>query len=167
MVLNNFSLKTERLKIRNIKIEDVDLLLKMDKQEVTQLYLGGIKNKTKDERIIFLENKINKYKNEQLIPLTICLLDGKAIGFIEFKISKINAEISYIFDVEYCNKGYCTEACKTLIHYIFNKLKIKRIFAKTIIDNNSSKRVLEKLGFKQINNNIEDLKFIEYELKNN
>ena len=29
----------------------------MDKQEETQKYLGGIKNKTKEERKIFLQNK--------------------------------------------------------------------------------------------------------------
>ena len=58
----NFEFETERLYIRNTVLDDVDLLLKMDKQEKTQIYLGGIKHKSREERIIFLENKINKYE---------------------------------------------------------------------------------------------------------
>jgi hypothetical protein len=45
------------IKLRRTTIEDVDLLLKLDKQPSTQKYLGGIKNKTKDERILFLTKK--------------------------------------------------------------------------------------------------------------
>ena len=45
--------ETERLIIRKTSIEDVDLILKMDKQEITQKYLGGIKEKSKEERIVF------------------------------------------------------------------------------------------------------------------
>ena len=41
--------KTERLVIRKTLLKDVDLLLKIDKQEITQKYLGGIKNKTRKE----------------------------------------------------------------------------------------------------------------------
>ena len=49
------------IKLRRTTIEDVDLLLKLDKQPSTQKYLGGIKNKTKDERILFLTKKeLNK-----------------------------------------------------------------------------------------------------------
>ena len=51
-------LETERLIIRKTDIKDVSMILKLDKQEVTQRYLGGIKNKTKEERIEFLNKKI-------------------------------------------------------------------------------------------------------------
>lgn len=143
-------LKTERLIIRQTIVEDVDMLLKMDKQEITQRYLGGIKNKTREERILFLEKKLLKSKNNQLGSLTVCLLDETPIGFLEFNINRNDdvAEISYIFDLDYCRKGYCTEACRKIIDVGFDKLKLNKIFADTIDCNNSSKRVLEKLGFK-------------------
>ena len=136
-------LKTKRLVIRPTLIEDVDLISKMDKQEITQAFLGGIKNKTKEERITFLKKKANRM-------LTICLKDGNPIGFLGLNTDEtnINAELSYIFDYDYCNKGYCTEACEKLIDIGFNKLKLNKIYANTIEGNNSSKRVLEKLNFK-------------------
>ena len=151
-------IETDRLIIKPTTINDVDLILKMDKQEITQKYLGGIKNKTKDERVTFIEKK------ESL--LTVSLKDNTPIGLIGLKVNNEEAELSYIFDYDYCNKGYCTESCKSLIDYAFSKLNINRIIADTVEGNNSSKRVLEKLGFKYLNTTQNDnINFLNYELK--
>ena len=153
-------LTTDRLIIKNTTKEDVDLLLKMDKQEITQKYLGGIKNKTKDERLIFLEKKENKYKDGIAYPLTVFLKDGTRIGFIDIKPVDEKLELSYIFDYDSCNKGYCTEACKKILDSIDNKV----IFAYSLKDNESSRRVLEKLGFKYIETvKRDDIEFLYYE----
>lgn len=161
----NFGFETERLYIRNTVLDDVDLLLKMDKQEKTQIYLGGIKHKSREERIIFLENKINKYKDGYLGYLTVCLKDKTPIGFIGLSVdsNKRSAKLSYIFDYDYCSNGYCTEACFKLLEYGFDKIKLDSIYADTVIDNISSKRVLEKLGFKNINSHFEnEVEFLDY-----
>ena len=143
-------LETDRLIIRKTNLEDVDMLLKMDKQEITQKYLGGIKNKTKEERIEFLEKKLKKFDSGLAGQLTVCLKDKTPIGLIGLSIDedKNTGSVGYIFDYDYCNKGYCTEACKQLLDTGFNKLKLDKIFADTIDGNVSSIRVLEKLGFK-------------------
>ena len=57
MMINNLPIETDRLIINKTTIEDIDLILKLDKQEVTQKFLGGIKNKTREERIEFLKKK--------------------------------------------------------------------------------------------------------------
>ena len=130
-------IKTDRLIIRKTSINDINLIMKMDKQEITQMFLGGIKNKTREERIRFLEKKNNS--------LTVYLKNNKSIGFIDLKIDKENkqCELSYIFDYDYSKLGHCTEACKKLINIVFNILDIDTIYALTICDNISSKRVLE------------------------
>ena len=142
-------LKTERIVIRKITIDDVDMLLKMDKQEETQRYLGGIKNNTKEERIAFIEKNIINYDKGLAGQLTICLKDETPIGLISLTINEEDntGEISYIMDYDYCNKGYCTEACQRLLEIGFNELKLKYINANIVDENASSKRVLEKLGF--------------------
>ena len=131
-------------------INDVDLLLKMDKQEITQKYLGGIKNKTKEERISFLQKKQDKFQKGIAGSLTVFLKDGTPIGINGLRINEETntGEIGYIFDYDYCNKGYCTESTKALIDIGFNTLKLESISADIVEGNNSSKRVLEKLGFK-------------------
>ena len=150
--------ETERLIIRKTIVEDVDMVLKMDHQEETQKYLGGIKNKTREERIIFLKKKLEKYDKGLAGQLTVCLKDGTPIGLIGLSINDENntGGIGYIFDYDYCNKGYCTEASKKLLEIGFNELNLDSISADTVEGNMSSKRVLEKLGFKYKDSFIKD-----------
>lgn len=143
-------LETERLIIKATSVDDIDMILKMDKQELTQKFLGGVKNKTREERIIFLEKKASKFTENIVGSLTVCLKkDNTPIGFTGLDINEDdnNAEISYIYDEDFTGKGYCTEACKKLIDVAFNNLNLNKIFADTIEGNIASSRVLEKLGF--------------------
>lgn len=143
-------LETERLIIRPTSTIDIDLILKMDKQAVTQKFLGGVKNKTREDRIVFLEKKASKFENNIVGSLTVCLKENNIpIGFTGLSINEEdnNAEISYIYDEEYTGKGYCTEACQKLLEVAFNILELNRVFADTIEGNIASVKVLEKLGF--------------------
>ena len=152
-------IKTERLTIVKTTSEDINLLLKIDKQEETQKYLGGIKNKPKEERLEFLKNKISS--------LTV-YLDKTPIGFVELKQKENNPyELSYIFDYDYWNKGYCTEVCNKLIDIAFNELNIDCVYATTLKENIKSIKVLERLGFIYINNIEKDnIMFLNYIISN-
>ena len=158
MMINNLPIETDRLIINKTTIEDIDLILKLDKQEVTQKFLGGIKNKSREERIEFLKNKDNSF--------TVSLKDNTKIGFIGLDINKDNSgELSYIFDYDYSNRGYCTEACLKILD-ICKDLGLDYISAETVKGNNSSKRVLEKLGFLYQNEFIKDgIVFMNYKKK--
>lgn len=168
--LNILPIETERLIIKNTSLEDVDLLLKMDKQEETQKYLGGIKNKTKEERLEFLSRKVDKINNGIASSLTVFIKGLLVpIAFISLKISEEenSAEISYIFDYDYTKKGYCTEIVKKIIDISFNQLKLTKVWADTIVGNDSSKKVLEKLQFNKTKERKEkDIIFEIYELNN-
>ena len=153
LLLSLLPLETKRLIINKTTLKDIDLLLKLDKQLITQKYLGGIKTKSKEERLAFFNKKKDR-------SLTIYLKDNTAIGFIELKIDNNSAELEYIIDYDYTNKGYCTEACKLLIEIAFSKLNINRIYASINKNNINSKRVLEKIGFKL----AKTADFLEYEL---
>ena len=147
-------LYTDRLMIVDTSIDDIDLILKMDKQESTQKYLGGIKNKSREERLEFLSNKKNS--------LTV-LLDNVRIGFIGLKITDDKAEISYIFDSDYTGNGYCSEVIKLLIDISFNKLNLNKLYAYSKNENIASIKVLTKNGFIEKDSNNEE--FIYYELE--
>ena len=106
LFISMLPLEIERLIIRIVSTDDVDMILKMDKQEKTQFFLGGVKNKTKEERIAFLEKKASKFDEGYAGQLTVCLKDGTPIGITELNIDENNniAEISYLYDYDYCNK---------------------------------------------------------------
>lgn len=145
---------TKRLVIVNTSVDDINLILKMDKQEETQKYLGGIKNKSREERIEFLSNKKNS--------LTV-LLNNEKIGFVGLKINDDKAEISYIFDSDYTGCGYCSEVVSSLVDIAFNKLKLHKIYAYCKDENIASIKVLTKNGFVEKESNDSD--FIYYEIE--
>ena len=145
---------TERLMVIETSKDDIDLILKMDKQEVTQKYLGGVKNKSREERLEFLSRKKNS--------LTV-LYNNSRIGFVGLKINEDIAEISYIFDYDYVGRGYCSEVVKVLVDIAFNKLNLNKVYAYTKNENIASIKVLTKNGFIKKDSNDED--FIYYELE--
>ena len=145
---------TERLQLIKTSVDDIDLILKMDKQDNTQKYLGGIKDKSRDERIEFLSRKKNS--------LTV-LHNNIRIGFVGLKIDKDKAEVSYIFDSDYTGKGYCSEVVKVLVDIAFNKLNLNKLYAYTKSENIASIKVLTKNGFIKKDNENEE--FIYYELE--
>lgn len=170
ILIDLLPIETERLIIDKTTTNDISLILKMDKQEITQKFLGGIKNKTKDERIDFLKKKEEKFKQGIASSLTVNLKeDNSKIAFVGLKIDEEEnlAEISYIFDEDYTKKGYCKEAVLKLLDITFNELKLDKVIADTVEDNLSSRNVLERLNFKVVSIKIDNnIKFINYELKN-
>ena len=145
----------------NTTKRDIELILKLDKQIDTQKYLGGIKNKSKDERILFLDKK-------ELNPTAYTvLLDDIKIGFVELKRGEKEIELSYIFDCEYWGKGYATSAVKELLEKSFNDLNLNCVSAYTLAENIASKRVLEKNNFVFVENVLKNENvFLKY-IKNN
>ena len=145
---------TERLKMIETSADDINLILKMDKQEDTQRFLGGIKNKSREEILEFLSKKKNSF--------TI-LCNEERIGFVGLKVDGEKAEISYIFDSDYVGNGYCSEVVKELVNIAFDKLNLKKIYAYTKEENIASIKVLTKNGF--INKDSDNKDFIYYELE--
>jgi len=74
--------------------------------------------------------------------------DGSKIGSIgHFTTADKLFEIGFSVIPSERGKGYCTEAVKILVDYIFLSTDIVRIQARTDVRNVTSQRVLEKAGF--------------------
>jgi RimJ/RimL family protein N-acetyltransferase len=73
--------------------------------------------------------------------------DGKRIGQIVQSPSKQHLRIGYTIVPEERGKGYCTEAVKIIVDYVFLSKIAVRIEAETNPENRASQRVLEKAGF--------------------
>jgi RimJ/RimL family protein N-acetyltransferase len=79
--------------------------------------------------------------------------DKTRIGIIFYFIIKGGPynllEIGYLMDISERKKGFCTEAVKIFVDFLFLSKDIQRIQATTDIRNRASQRVLEKAGFIQ------------------
>jgi RimJ/RimL family protein N-acetyltransferase len=75
--------------------------------------------------------------------------DGSRIGFIIHFPEDSLMTLGYVLAPKERNKGYCTEAVKLMVDYLFLSKDLVRIQAKTRQENKASQKVLEKAGFKR------------------
>ena len=87
-------------------------------------------------------------------PLTNFAIEykNKAIGgigiILQTDVYRKNAEIGYWIGENYWHKGFASKALKAMVDYTFKTFDVERIFAQVFEKNVSSKRVLDKVGFK-------------------
>jgi len=71
------------------------------------------------------------------------------IGLIVLELEGGVQEIGYGIIPNERGKGYCAEAVKIAVDYLFLSKPLVRIQAHTNVKNKASQRVLEKVGFKK------------------
>jgi len=76
----------------------------------------------------------------------------KFIGSCGLKVNHKNkeAEIFYLLSPLYWNKGFTTEACRSIIDEISKKISLKKINALILPENFRAQRVAEKTSFRFI-----------------
>ena len=75
--------------------------------------------------------------------------DGTKIGLVILELEGEVQEIGYGIIPNERKKGYCTEAVKIAVDYLFLSKPIVRVQAHTNTKNTASQRVLEKAGLKK------------------
>ena len=65
-------------------------------------------------------------------------------GFTRFFFQHNGAEIGYVVNPEYHGQGIATEVVGRVIRYGFENLALERIEGKFMIENEASRRVMEK-----------------------
>jgi RimJ/RimL family protein N-acetyltransferase len=105
---------------------EYNLLIQESKEELAQRYDSF----RADEKWFLIERK-----------------DGAKIGLVVLEVEGGVQEIGYDIIPNERGKGYCTEALKIAVDYIFLSKPLVRIQAHTNLKNKASQRVLEKAGF--------------------
>ncbi|MET1253959.1 GNAT family N-acetyltransferase [Aliikangiella maris] len=86
--------------------------------------------------------------NESTVDSTLHLY-GDLVGEIVFRIDdweNQRAEIGYRLSPKYTGNGYCTEAVKLLVSYLFKHFELHKVIARCDPRNIASYRVMEKVG---------------------
>ena len=93
----------------------------------------------------------HQYRNSR--QFSVDTKDGKHIGNCSYyNIDRFRNETELgimIGDRDYWNKGYGEEIINTLIQYIFEQTRIKRVYLKTLDWNLRAQACFKKCGFKQ------------------
>lgn len=126
--ITRFRLKGERIIIRPLRMDDIDKRLKW-KPYPDPLYAHyNLREMTEAEK---KEWYLKRRKDPLMLYLSIDSLEGDLLGFLniydldwENKKAKLGIYLGY----EYTDKGYGTEAIRTLVPYYFEKMKFKELY---------------------------------------
>ncbi len=153
-IFNNLpKLETERLVLRKLLYKDVNDIYSYAHDEEVAQYVMWDAHHSELETLEFLNVVIELYNKNEPAPWGIELKETKkiigTIGFVSLESEHNKAEVGYTLAKQYWNKGITTEALKKVIQFGFEKMRLNRIEAKCIKENEQSIKVLLKAGMKE------------------
>jgi ribosomal-protein-alanine N-acetyltransferase len=141
-------LETNRLILRPFEYSDAEAMFNnwASDDEVTK-YLTWPTHKSIEDTKYILDLWINQYEKPERINFAITLKEtNELIGGIDVVGYIDNTPvIGYNLSRKYWNNGYMSEACKTVINYLFS-LGYETIRIDAAKDNLASNRVIQKCG---------------------
>ncbi len=164
---NLFMIECEDIILREFRLEDVDELYGLTLQPEIIDYLPdwiGTREQYEDwmTNIYIKKNKeflksVPNVENHAIIFGIILKKTNEFIGWCcscpsDELPSDNNREVAYAISKYHRNKGYTTQAAKALIKYLFEETNVDVLNAMALIYNESSNRVIQKCGFKFIDN---------------
>lgn len=176
------TLATKRLILRPFTLDDVPAVHHYSKKETVTHFMEWGPN-TKQDSENFVKLVIHKARENPRFnyDFLVTLKDGTVIGAcgIYFSDPQKAPSLGWVYDDDYWNKGYGTEAAARLLALYFKTLKGKIIRATCVKENIGSVRIMEKIGMRYVETRLRDvaklgtveelvyeLTALEYELSN-
>jgi len=164
-------IETERLKIRFIVDEDIQVLLKIYNKPENMQYVSSGKFIWTDLELIEKYKRANKDYDRGIGIFAFELKDKKETigeaGLFNSFSNPEKLELGYIIDSSFWKKGYGQEICKGLMDYSFGKLQIKKMVARMYADNINSVELSRKCGMKEIEDGLAEngKRFLVFEIE--
>lgn len=144
-------LLTDRLRLREVSLDDAPVLFRLRSDEQVMRYLGRPMHKDISESVAMIERMQKQYADNEGITWIITLKDDPTMigtaGFWRMDKENHRAEIGYLLTPELWGKGLVSETINVIVNYAFEVLHFHSIEANTDPENTASGRVLEKCGF--------------------
>jgi RimJ/RimL family protein N-acetyltransferase len=145
-------LETDRLTLRHLSPDDAEFILELLNEPSFLRFIGDKGVRTlEDARNYILNGPVAMYNRlgfglyltelkEDGVPIAIC-------GLIK-RDGLEDVDIGFAFLPRFWAKGYAYEASSAVMAYGKDVLGLKRIVAITSLDNDASRKLLEKLGLR-------------------
>lgn len=152
-------LETERLILREVIESDAAFMLDLLNQPSFIKYIGDRNVRNLEQARDFIENRYRASYREHGYGLYVVELkpepappaiQNPAIGVCGFvrREGLPDTDIGFALLPQFERKGYAFEAARAIMEYGRDALGLKRVLAITSVDNESSGKLLGKLGFK-------------------
>jgi RimJ/RimL family protein N-acetyltransferase len=138
-------INTDRLSLRPITLDDVDLLVRLDSDPEVMRYLTNGKPTSRDEVLAIVRNcrQSRWVAFERATEEFVGWFHLEPTGDGEF-------ELGYRLMRNCWDKGLATEGAAGLIAVGFRELGAQRIWAQTMLVNTRSRGVMERCGLKYV-----------------
>ena len=145
-------LETERLALREFTADDADVVLRLVNEPSFLRYIGDRGVRTlEDARKYIADGPVAGYARDGHGLMRVeRKSDGASLGMCGLlkREALPDPDIGFSFFPEYWSQGYALEAASAAMRHVRKTLGIGRILAITTLDNASSMRLLDKLGFR-------------------
>jgi [ribosomal protein S5]-alanine N-acetyltransferase len=146
-------LKTKRLTLRAIQLEDAEAIFKMRASGRVNQFIPRTNMQEKAAAEDLVKRTITAYSEGKAIGWAGVLRDQQTIigtcGFNSIDFMNKRAEIGGEMAVEYWGKGIALEAVEAILKFGFDELHLHAIEAKVSPENKGAIHVLEQLGFQK------------------
>jgi len=149
----SFQIETERLILRDVREDDLPVLLAQATEPEAR---GGILAYQRDENYnrVCLQSAIawaREAKREQYTLTVVRKTDAAVIGscsIARVKPDSIESALGWHYGKRFWGRGYGTEAARVLLYVGFEIGKVAEIYADCFADNIGSIRIMQKIGMK-------------------
>lgn len=150
-------IETERLRITDFTLDMVEAVHLNSLDEDTRRFVPDEVFETIEEARETVEFLIGQYASENgPFVHPILLKTGENIGYVQLVKFDKGWEIGYHVAKPYTGKGYATEAVRAFLPVIAKEKQLSEIYGICLADNIASVRVMEKCGFKAIDEDCID-----------
>ena len=144
------TLETERLLLRRFQESDIPAMFAnwASHPAVTRCLTWTAHRSEKETRAV-IENWLRQYRRRDFYEWAMVeKASGQLIGSIGLMEGDGHkcCEAGYCLGERWWNRGYATEALKTILEFAVKKVGYRRVIAKHAIENPASGRVMQKAG---------------------
>ncbi|EPI6152084.1 GNAT family N-acetyltransferase, partial [Vibrio vulnificus] len=144
--MENLMIETERLILRPVESEDLDIYTKLFTSEETTRYLPGGKPYSSEYIANYVPQKVNHWsKGYGTFIVSLKSSPEVKIGYagVEQIPDSNLSDIRYGLLSEYQGKGYAFEAAKAVLNFTFGTGKVSEVYGVAVIGNFASEALLK------------------------
>lgn len=149
-------LTTDRLILRTWHASDIPLMAEISSDPVVMEHFPYIQDLTATQKLVAHINAHYDKYGYALFAVEIKKYN-KFIGFVGLNHPSFDipnfiphglpiVEIGWRLSSQHWRNGYATEAAKAVLNFAFVELMLNEVISFTVVDNHTSRRVMEKIG---------------------
>jgi RimJ/RimL family protein N-acetyltransferase len=152
-------LHTERLTLRPATADHADPTWKYRQLESVNAWLAGCPHDLDGYRALFCDptrlatTVIVTLGHDSAAPVIGDLMLRREDAWAQLDVADqardTQAELGFVLDPAHIGHGYATEAVSELLRYCFRDLGVRRIIANCFLDNDTSWRLMERVGMRR------------------